>query len=583
MKNIKNSGANETGHCHTDTFSCFIIGESTLPIKCAEILLRHGHEIYGIISNDPNVTKWSEEKDIPCIKVRKSKVFSFLNSQSFDYLLSINGDYVIPEELLALPNKLTINYHDSPLPKYAGMYATSWALMNRESMHAVSWHVADRGIDTGDILKQCPVPIEPKDTAFTLNLRCYETALKTFEELMSEIASGQVKRQTQDLNERTYFGYYKRPTSACIFSFNDDAYKIDAFLRALDFGSYENPLGMPKIGVEKDFFVIPGILVADSASGLPAGTVTSIDDESVTVSTLTKDIEIREIYSIDGKMIPINDFTARWNIYEGYNFADIDRESANQIDAYNTIVCRYEKSWVKRLTRLQPLEIPAVSGKPLNAGSRKKNKKKFSMPAIDHFRGVMSPPEFLITVFSIYLFKFTNLSSFDIGYSHSSLSQDIKGLEGIFAQQVPLHIHMNAEQTFREMAAAVQEQLNRIRKRKTYVKDIIMRYPGLKSSPAKLEKTLALGVTVVDAAPLDLFDFSVNGTVNIIIPAHGNECLCFCDTPVMEADGTIISIKEIAARVVENEDIQLMDIRIMNDLIYSQSDISREDLEDFGF
>ena len=34
------------------SFSCFIIGEGTLPIQCAELLLERGHEILGVISSE---------------------------------------------------------------------------------------------------------------------------------------------------------------------------------------------------------------------------------------------------------------------------------------------------------------------------------------------------------------------------------------------------------------------------------------------------------------------------------------------------------------------------------------------------
>ena len=33
-------------------FSCFIIGEGTLPIQCAQILLDREHTLYGMISSD---------------------------------------------------------------------------------------------------------------------------------------------------------------------------------------------------------------------------------------------------------------------------------------------------------------------------------------------------------------------------------------------------------------------------------------------------------------------------------------------------------------------------------------------------
>jgi hypothetical protein len=33
-------------------FSCFLIGEGTLPIQCAELLLERGHEILGVIPSE---------------------------------------------------------------------------------------------------------------------------------------------------------------------------------------------------------------------------------------------------------------------------------------------------------------------------------------------------------------------------------------------------------------------------------------------------------------------------------------------------------------------------------------------------
>ena len=33
-------------------FSCFLIGEGTLAIQCAELLLERGHEIFVVISSE---------------------------------------------------------------------------------------------------------------------------------------------------------------------------------------------------------------------------------------------------------------------------------------------------------------------------------------------------------------------------------------------------------------------------------------------------------------------------------------------------------------------------------------------------
>ena len=89
----------------------------------------------------------------------------FAEASEFDYLFSVASYEVLPAALLARARRFPINYHDGPLPRYAGTYATSWALMHREPTHGVTWHVMVPKLDAGDLLKQVPVPVDPNDTA----------------------------------------------------------------------------------------------------------------------------------------------------------------------------------------------------------------------------------------------------------------------------------------------------------------------------------------------------------------------------------------------------------------------------------
>ena len=55
-------------------------------------------------------------------------------------LAALQEDPNIPDDVLASPRRAPVNYHDAPLPRYAGMHATSWELMHGETRHAVTWH-----------------------------------------------------------------------------------------------------------------------------------------------------------------------------------------------------------------------------------------------------------------------------------------------------------------------------------------------------------------------------------------------------------------------------------------------------------
>ena len=58
---------------------------------------------------------------------------------------------MIPDPVLALAARGAINFHDGPLPRYAGLNAPVWAILNREPAHGVTWHLIEGGIDEGDI------------------------------------------------------------------------------------------------------------------------------------------------------------------------------------------------------------------------------------------------------------------------------------------------------------------------------------------------------------------------------------------------------------------------------------------------
>src|SRR5689334_7494110 len=116
----------------SNKISCYIIGEGTLPIQCAEILLNRKHTIYGIISSDLAVTDWARGREIPHIDPKNKDIVTFLSLHPFEYLFSIVNMNILPKRVLAFPRRCAINFHDAPLPRYAGRYATSWAIMQGE-------------------------------------------------------------------------------------------------------------------------------------------------------------------------------------------------------------------------------------------------------------------------------------------------------------------------------------------------------------------------------------------------------------------------------------------------------------------
>ena len=102
------------------TLTSYLIGEESLLIQCAETWLSRGHVILGIVSNDPRIVAWASERSLPVIDP-ENDLTARLSGEPFDYLLSITNLRMLPGSVLGLPRLASINFHDGPLPEYAGL------------------------------------------------------------------------------------------------------------------------------------------------------------------------------------------------------------------------------------------------------------------------------------------------------------------------------------------------------------------------------------------------------------------------------------------------------------------------------
>ena len=151
--------------------SCFLVGAESLLVRCGEILLERGHEVRGVVTAEPTIADWAREKGLAVVE-QKGDWGSALAERPFDYLFSITNLSIIPSRVLALPTKGAINFHDGPLPRFAGLYAPAWALIAGETSYAVTWHLMGDEVDAGDILLQRRLAVSADETSLTINKKC---------------------------------------------------------------------------------------------------------------------------------------------------------------------------------------------------------------------------------------------------------------------------------------------------------------------------------------------------------------------------------------------------------------------------
>jgi methionyl-tRNA formyltransferase len=112
---------------------------------------------------------------------------------------------IVPQQVFSVPRLGSICFHPSLLPKYRGASAINWALIKGEPVTGLSLFWVDAGIDTGPILLQKQVAVDPDDTTGSLYFnKIFPLGIDAIGEAVDLIKSGNPPRIAQDESKATY-------------------------------------------------------------------------------------------------------------------------------------------------------------------------------------------------------------------------------------------------------------------------------------------------------------------------------------------------------------------------------------------
>jgi natural product biosynthesis luciferase-like monooxygenase protein len=331
--------------------STLLFGNETLTQQCGDMVLARGHSIAAVVTRAPAVRLWAEGKGLR-LEAPSADLARRLAGLSVDWLLSVANLSVIPDDVLSLA-KGAVNFHDGPLPRYAGLNAPVWAIWNGETQHGISWHLISGGIDEGDVLEQRLFDIAPNETALTLNTRCFEAALESFPALLSQLESGNLRRVAQDLTQRCLYLRADRPAAMGRIDFSQPAEIVARRVRALDHGRYWNPLTTAKIATQ-DRVLNVGLAEVVAGSG-GAGAVIRADDEGLVVACATGAVRLSRL-TCQEKGLPVRPASVTDQVLpELTDGPDLTRALAAVVSA--------EPSLRRALAAMQPTEMRTAATK----------------------------------------------------------------------------------------------------------------------------------------------------------------------------------------------------------------------------
>jgi methionyl-tRNA formyltransferase len=189
------------------------LGNNWVGWQVMEWLQEQDEQVVGLVIHPPEKQKYGDEivdsvqLDPSCIfdgsRINQPETLEAIQALKPDIGLSILFDYILEPEFLEIFPSGVVNLHPAYLPYNRGQYPNVWSIIEGTPA-GVTLHYIDPGIDTGDIIAQLQVPIEPVDTGETLYHKLERACVDLFKETWPKICSGQAPRISQNKDEGTY-------------------------------------------------------------------------------------------------------------------------------------------------------------------------------------------------------------------------------------------------------------------------------------------------------------------------------------------------------------------------------------------
>lgn len=130
-------------------------------------------------------------------ELRSTITVARLAAAQADIGVSAFFGYILRKEVIDLFPRGIVNIHSGLLPYNRGAHPNIWSIVDRTPPGATI-HYVDEGIDTGDVIAQCPIEADPADTGATLYRRLESACVKLFQETWPAITAGTASRVPQD-------------------------------------------------------------------------------------------------------------------------------------------------------------------------------------------------------------------------------------------------------------------------------------------------------------------------------------------------------------------------------------------------
>jgi methionyl-tRNA formyltransferase len=300
------------------------MGTPDFAVPSLEALLKSGDEVVGVVTQPdrpkgrgqaltPSPVKLLAQREhIPVLQPTKMKDADFLAALGAwkpDLIAVAAFGRILPPAILSLPSKGCINVHGSLLPKYRGAGPIQWAIINGETETGITTMLMDEGMDTGAMLLQEKIRIEPDDTAGSLSPRLALLGGRLLVETLKLLKAGTLVPQAQDHDQATMAPLLKKEDG--VIDWRLPAAVLANRIRGL------TPWPGAYTFLGQDRWMLYRAVALTEQSAEPPGRIIAVTKEAIHVATGEGVLAVKELQPANSRRMTVAQYLAGHSVNVG--------------------------------------------------------------------------------------------------------------------------------------------------------------------------------------------------------------------------------------------------------------------------
>ncbi len=297
------------------------MGSPDFAVPCLRALVTK-HDVALVVSQPDKPAGRGAQLTAPAVKVaalelglpiaqpksaRNGELEAALRESGAELAVVVAYGKILPKGVLEALPRGCINVHGSLLPKYRGAAPIQWSVINGDAETGVCIMQLDEGMDTGPVLLERRIPIDPEETSGELFERLAPLGAGALMDAIDEIAAGRMRLHPQDHSQATHAAMLTKADGA--IDFTQPAHNVAARIRGVD--PWPGAQASLRGATVKLFRAKPTV-----GGGAP-GTVIAINEGGVHVATADGAVLIRDIQAPGRKRMHAQRFAAGRGIAVG--------------------------------------------------------------------------------------------------------------------------------------------------------------------------------------------------------------------------------------------------------------------------